>query len=94
MSSYKVCMYTSDVKRKKSTVNVSFREDLLAAIDEVARSESRSRSELLREAARLYIERRKRLSALLDSVRESVASTGLTEADVDTEIQAYRESKR
>ena len=43
---------------KTNTVNISFREDLLHEIDEVARSESRSRSELLREAARLYIERK------------------------------------
>ena len=82
------------MKDKASTVNVSFREDLLEQIDEVAREESRSRSELLREAARMYIERRKRLSAILDSIRDSVSATSLAEADVEAEIQAYRDSKR
>lgn len=40
-----------------STANISFRTDLLEQIDRVATEESRSRSELIREAARLYIER-------------------------------------
>lgn len=37
------------------TVNLSFRKDLLKAIDEAAKRESRTRSELVREAARNYI---------------------------------------
>ena len=37
------------------TVNISFQDRLLADIDRIAHRESRSRSELLREAARLYI---------------------------------------
>ena len=39
-------------------VMVSFPEEFLAQIDRVAREENRSRSELLREAVRLYMERR------------------------------------
>ena len=35
---------------KSSTVNISFNDDLLEKIDKVAREESRSRSELIREA--------------------------------------------
>lgn len=37
-----------------TTVNISFQESLLVDIDKIARVESRSRSELLREAARLH----------------------------------------
>jgi metal-responsive CopG/Arc/MetJ family transcriptional regulator len=37
---------------------VSFPAEFLAEVDEVAQSEHRSRSELLREAVRLYIETR------------------------------------
>jgi metal-responsive CopG/Arc/MetJ family transcriptional regulator len=37
------------------TVNISFQDALLADIDATARREARSRSELLREAARLYV---------------------------------------
>jgi len=43
-----------------TTVNISFKDSLLADIDKVAKLESRSRSELLREAARMYIDRKRR----------------------------------
>jgi len=41
-----------------STVNISFQEDFLLQIDKVANDESRTRSELIREAVRLYIDRK------------------------------------
>lgn len=41
---------------KTVTVNISFRKDLLESIDAVAKRESRTRSELIREAARRYID--------------------------------------
>jgi metal-responsive CopG/Arc/MetJ family transcriptional regulator len=78
---------------KTSTVNISFREDLLNEIDEVARSESRSRSELLREAARLYIERKKRMKSVIESIRETVSQHVITETDIAAEIAAYRAEK-
>ena len=40
-------------------VMVSFPEEFLEQVDQVAREEHRSRSELLREALRLYIEMRR-----------------------------------
>jgi metal-responsive CopG/Arc/MetJ family transcriptional regulator len=42
-----------------ATVNISFQEDLLSQIDRIAQNEARIRSELIREAARIYIERKK-----------------------------------
>jgi BMFP domain-containing protein YqiC len=39
-----------------STVNISFQEDLLEQIDRIAQNEARTRSESIREAARIYIE--------------------------------------
>jgi metal-responsive CopG/Arc/MetJ family transcriptional regulator len=87
-------VYHGGIGEKTSTVNISFREELLNEIDEVARSESRSRSELLREAARLYIERKKRMKSVIDSMRETVSERGITEADVAAEIAAYRAEKK
>ncbi len=76
-----------------TTVNISFQESLLADIDKLARKERRSRSELLREAARLYIERRDRWNKIF-ALGEAVAKDkGLSEQDVAAEIQAYRKSK-
>jgi metal-responsive CopG/Arc/MetJ family transcriptional regulator len=74
-------------------VNISFQEKLLADIDKLAKKERRSRSELLREAARLYIERRDRWNRIF-ALGEAVAKDkGLSEQDVAAEIQAYRKSK-
>ena len=87
---YKVCMHTLPMAQKTSTVNISFRDDLLKEIDEVARSESRTRSELVREAARVYIERRRRMSTVIESIRETVRQRGITEEDVAAEIAAVR----
>lgn len=73
------------------TVNISFQPELLAAIDAEATREARSRSELLREAARLYVERQRRwesVFALGDQVGQ-----GLNEADVAEEIAAARRDR-
>ena len=72
------------------TVNISFQDALLAEIDAEAKRESRSRSELLREAARQYVQRQRRLEAVFamgDAVREK---QGITEKDVEAEIVAVR----
>lgn len=87
-------MYNSFMAQKTSTVNISFRDDLLSEIDEVARSESRSRSELVREAARLYIERKKRMKSIVASMRQIALERGLTERDVKAEVAAYRAEKK
>ena len=76
-----------------TTVNISFQENLLSDIDKQAKSERRSRSELVREAARLYIERKKRWSQIF-TLGEAGAQQGSTEKTIDTEIQAHRKAKR
>jgi CopG family transcriptional regulator / antitoxin EndoAI len=74
-------------------VNISFQEALLADIDRLAKSERRSRSELVREAARLYIERRARWDKIFTSGQNLAEQKGLTEADVANEIAAHRRAK-
>lgn len=76
-----------------TTVNISFQESLLADIDKIARVESRSRSELLREAVRLYIDRKRRWDRIFAYGRAVVTRGNLTEADVASEVQAYRQQK-
>ena len=78
---------------KTGTVNISFQEGLLRQIDQTAREESRSRSELIREAARRYIERKKRWKDVFVFGEKQVRRLRLTESDVESEIRAYRESK-
>jgi metal-responsive CopG/Arc/MetJ family transcriptional regulator len=73
-----------------STVNISFKEDLLAEIDRIARRESRSRSELIREAARSYIDRKKRWERIFIFGSKQAKKLGLKEGDVEAAIQEQR----
>ncbi len=71
-----------------ATVNISFPKDLLKAIDAVALEESRTRSELLREATRIYIERKRRLSRMFAFWKRE--AKGLTPVDVEKAVQKVR----
>jgi CopG family transcriptional regulator/antitoxin EndoAI len=75
------------------TVNISFQDSLLADIDAEATRESRSRSELLREAARLYIRRQRQWADVFALGDQQAARLGLTEALVQKEIRAARRQK-
>jgi len=77
-----------------TTVNISFQKGLLSDIDKVARKESRTRSELLREAARIYIERKRRWDKIFTYAKSKVSENKLTEADVAREIASYRKQRR
>ena len=77
-----------------ATVNISFNTEILQQIDELAKNEARTRSELIREAARVYIERKKKWESIF-AYGESLSSKyGFTEEDVNTEIKKYRKEKK
>ena len=76
-----------------TTVNVSFQDSLLADIDKVAKLESRSCSELLREAARMYIDRKRRWGNVFAYGESQVSQRKLSEADVGSEIESCRKQK-
>jgi predicted transcriptional regulator len=75
------------------TVNIAFQKDLLREIDEVAKEESRSRSEFIREAARSYIQRKRRLADIFSMGRTIAKDRGLLPEDVSREIETYRKEK-
>ena len=77
-----------------STVNISFTSDLLEQIDKVAEEESRSRSELIREAARSYIERKRRWAQVFKLGTQVAQTKGLKPEDVENEIASFRKQKR
>ncbi|MBF0245132.1 MAG: ribbon-helix-helix protein, CopG family [Planctomycetes bacterium] len=72
------------------TVNIAFQDDLLREIDLFAKRESRSRSEFLREAARMYIDRKERWNDIFALGKDVAKSRKLTEGDVLKEIHAHR----
>jgi CopG family transcriptional regulator/antitoxin EndoAI len=76
------------------TVNISFKNSFLAEIDQAASQESRSRSELLREAARIYIGRKNRWSQLFHLTESRGEDALISENDILDEIQSYRNDKK
>lgn len=76
------------------TVNISFQDKLLKEIDSVAARESRSRSELLRQAARVYVQRQKQwedVFRLGDRLNERL---DIKKSDVEREIRSVRRHNR
>lgn len=76
-----------------STVNISFPKSLLKALDAAAVAEHRSRSDLLREATRLYIERKRRLSRMFSFWRAVAKARRLTPGGVEAAIRKARKAK-
>lgn len=81
--------------RTAKTVSITLPPDLLVKAQETARRESRTMSELFREALRRYITTDPEWSALLERTRAKGASLGITsEADVERFSDEYRQSRR
>lgn len=76
------------------TVNVSFQDSLLAELDAEAKRESRSRSELLREAVRTYVRRQRQWDDVFALGDQQAADRRLSEADVQREIRAVRRRRK
>jgi predicted transcriptional regulator len=76
-----------------STVNISFPTEFLEEIDKFANAESRTRSELIREATRMYLTQRKRWDAVFAFGTNQAAKLGLREEDITAEIRTYRARK-
>ena len=73
-------------------VMVSLPEDLLAEVDRVAKEEDRNRSELLREAVRLYLEVRRVRKAV--AIQDALARQDtLEDWDSTAEIRRWREGR-
>ena len=79
---------------KSSTVNISFNDELLQQIDQVARQESRSRSEFIREAARSYLERKHRWNQIFAFSENQFKRKNIKEEDINEEISNYRKTHR
>ena len=77
-----------------STVNIAFQKDLLKEIDKAAKNEFRSRSEFIREAARLYLDRRKRWDDIFSLGDKQRTGLGLKEEDIEAEIKKLRARKK
>jgi len=90
------CLYITDKEycMALATVNISFSTEILQQIDEIAKNEARTRSELIREAARIYIERKRKWESIFAYGESISAKYGFTEEDVNEEIKKHRNEKK
>lgn len=80
---------------RSATINLSLPNELLRLIDREAKAEFRTRSELIREAARTYLSREQRWEALQRYAGQRARASGIrTEADVMQAIASTRQSIR
>ena len=77
-----------------STVNISFNKDFLAQLDQIANDEARTRSELIREAARIYIERKKEWQKIFETGSQIGKTLEISQEDVMSEIKLNRKVKQ
>ena len=73
-----------------STVNISFQDELLKEIDLVAKGEARSRSELIREAARFYIQRKQKWEQIFNIGNSIGGNLSITEDELVNEVKRAR----
>jgi metal-responsive CopG/Arc/MetJ family transcriptional regulator len=71
-------------------VTISLPPNLARRVDELARKEGRSRSELVREALRQYMARGERWERIFTYGEQIAREKGLTEEDVLREVRRSR----
>lgn len=86
-------MYVKD-KMKSKIINISIPETLLSLAGEQATKESRSRSELFREALRSYLVTRSGLADLYDYSKERAGKANIAQKDLAKTISRYRDESR
>ncbi len=75
------------------TINLSLQAAQLAEIDAAARREARSRSELLREAARRYVLRQRQWDDVFTLGDQLAHQHQLTEQDIAHEVVQHRATR-
>ena len=76
-----------------ATINLTLENDFLEKIDLIARNESQTRTDIIYNSIKIYINQKQKLQELY-TYGESVArKNAFTEEDVFKEIKNYRNSK-
>jgi len=77
-----------------STVNIPFQDDFLVQIDQVANIEARTRSELIMNAVKLYIDQKQEFEELFKVGNQIGSTLAISEDDVMGEIKEYRKAQQ
>ena len=77
------------------TLNIALPKDLVKKVDEVAKSEYRNRSELIREALRIYINRMDEWNQIFKAGRETAKKMGITsEKQIEDIVYEFRHGRK
>lgn len=78
-------------------INFSIPKKLLRVVDDLAEEEAKSRSELLRDALRRYVQRKiflkKRWQIIFSYGQKKVKNLAIKSTDIETLVDEYREGK-
>ena len=77
----------------QATVNLTFDDEILSKIDIIAKNESQTRTELIYNSIRMYINQKQKLQELYIYGEGKAAQSAFTEEDIYTEIKEFRKSK-
>ncbi len=77
-----------------TTVNISFGKKLLDDLDALAEEEDRNRSELIRAAIAMYLERKRRWQQLIKIARLQAKKQKISPADITEAIRQYRKGEK
>ena len=72
------------------TINISLPSELLKSADKLAKKESRTRSELIREALRAYVKELTAWEDLFEYGRKQAKKLGIKPKDIPRLIDEYR----
>jgi CopG family transcriptional regulator / antitoxin EndoAI len=73
-----------------ATINLSIPKQMLSEVDAEAKRECRSRSELVREALKIYLERRECWDDIFEFGQKLARRKGLAPKDVEVAIRETR----
>ena len=73
------------------TINISLPSELLKSADKLAKKESRTRSELIREALRAYVKELSAWEDLFEYGRKQAKKLGIKPKDIPRLIDEYRQ---
>lgn len=77
------------------TLNIALPKDLVKKVDEQAKEEYRNRSELIREALRIYLKRRQDWNQIFKAGREAAKKMGITsEEQINDIVYEFRHGRK
>lgn len=77
------------------TLNISLPTELVKKVDQLARREYRNRSELVRQALRIYLERRMAWDRIFEAGEKAAKRMGIkSEEEIDKIVYEFRHGKK